>query len=73
MAGRFYKWGLLGLLCCSFFFHQADRALFGLLTIPIQNDLHLTDTQIGLVNTALMVVAAVAVAGRAVAVFVAGS
>ena len=53
MAGRFYKWGLLGLLCCSFFFHQADRALFGLLTIPIQNDLHLTDTQIGLVNTAL--------------------
>ena len=53
MTGRCYKWGLLGLLCCSYFFHQADRALFGLLTIPIQGDLNLTDTQIGLVNTAL--------------------
>ena len=31
-----YKWFLLLLLSCAFFFHQADRALFGLLTIPIQ-------------------------------------
>lgn len=54
-----YKWCLLGLLCCSYFFHQADRALFGLLTIPIQVDLGLTDTQIGLVNTALFCTLAV--------------
>ena len=51
-AGR-YKWLLLGLLSCAFFFHQADRALFGLLTIPIQNELHLTDGQIGWINTVL--------------------
>jgi len=48
-----YKWVMLGMLSCAFFFHQADRALFGLLTIPIQEELHLTDLQIGWVNTAL--------------------
>ena len=54
-----YKWILLGLLSCAFFFHQADRALFGLLTIPIQEDLGLTDLQIGFVNTALFCTLAV--------------
>ena len=53
MSDGKYKWLLLGLLSCTFFFHQADRALFGLLTIPIQNDLHLTDVQIGWINTVL--------------------
>lgn len=48
-----YKWFLLALLSCAFFFHQADRALFGLLTIPIQDDLKLTDVQIGWINTTL--------------------
>ena len=48
-----YKWLLLGMLSCAFFFHQADRALFGLLTIPIQDDLKLTDVQIGWINTTL--------------------
>ena len=41
------------MLSCAFFFHQADRALFGLLTIPIQQDLGLTDVQIGWINTTL--------------------
>ena len=53
MSESKYKWLLLGLLSCTFFFHQADRALFGLLTIPIQNELHLTDVQIGWINTVL--------------------
>ena len=48
-----YKWAVLAMLSCAFFFHQADRALFGLLTIPIQNDLHLSDVQIGWINTVL--------------------
>ena len=51
--GNKYKWVMLALLSCAFFFHQADRVLFGLLTIPIQDDLHLTDLQIGFVNTSL--------------------
>ena len=48
-----YKWILLLLLSGAFFFHQADRALFGLLTIPIQDELGLTDVQIGWINTVL--------------------
>lgn len=48
-----YKWAMLAMLSCAFFFHQADRALFGLLTIPIQEELHLTDVQIGWINTVL--------------------
>ena len=48
-----YKWLLIALLSCAFFFHQADRALFGLLTIPIQKDVGLTDVQIGWINTTL--------------------
>ena len=50
-----YKWFMLGLLSLAFFFSQADRVLFGLLTIPIQDELRLTDLQIGVVNTALFV------------------
>ena len=45
-----YKWFMLGLLSLAFFFSQADRVLFGLLTIPIQDELHLTDLQVGVVN-----------------------
>ena len=41
------------MLSCAFFFHQADRALFGLLTIPIQDELKLSDVQIGWINTTL--------------------
>ena len=48
-----YKWLLIALLSGAFFFHQADRALFGLLTIPIQKDIGLTDVQIGWINTTL--------------------
>lgn len=53
MSDSKYKWLLLGLLSGAFFFHQADRALFGLLTIPIQKELSLTDVQIGWINTVL--------------------
>ena len=57
--GKNYKWVMLALLACAFFFHQADRVLFGLLTIPIQEELHLTDLQIGFVNTSLFCTLAV--------------
>lgn len=51
--GGLYKWGLLALLSGAFFFHQADRALFGLLTIPIQEELGLDNVRIGWINTVL--------------------
>lgn len=50
---KYYKWLLIALLSGAFFFHQADRALFGLLTVPIQEELKLTDIQIGWINTTL--------------------
>lgn len=53
MKSGSYKWLVLALLSCAFFFHQADRALFGLLTVPIQKDLGLSDVQIGWINTVL--------------------
>ncbi len=58
--GKNYKWLLLAFLSLAFFFHQADRVLFGLLTIPIQDELHLTDLQIGWINTALFCTLAIA-------------
>ena len=53
MNAGFYRWILLALLGCTYYFHQADRALFGLFTEPIQRDLGLTASQIGWINTAL--------------------
>lgn len=50
---RHGKWLLVAMLSGAFFFHQADRALFGLLTVPIQADLGLSDVQIGWINTTL--------------------
>ena len=52
-TNKAYKWLLIAMLSGAFFFHQADRALFGLLTIPIQDELKLTDVQIGWINTML--------------------
>ncbi len=59
--GKNYKWLMLGLLSLAFFFSQADRVLFGLLTIPIQEELGLNDLQIGFANTVFFVVFACAV------------
>ena len=56
---KHYKWWLLAMLSSAFFFNQADRALFGLLTVPIQDELGLTDIQIGAINTALFATLAV--------------
>lgn len=50
---RGYKWELLALLCLAFFFHQGDRAIFGVVATDIQSDLGLDKGQIGLVATIL--------------------
>lgn len=48
-----YKWELLALLCGAFFFHQGDRAIFGVVLSAIKTDLALSDSQLGLVGTVL--------------------
>jgi sugar phosphate permease len=52
---KYYKWELLGLLCGAFFLHQADRAIFGVVLSSIKADLQLTNSQVGLLGTALFV------------------
>ncbi len=53
MSERRYKWELLGLLCLAFFFHQGDRAIYGVLATEIQADLQLSKSEIGLVGAIL--------------------
>ncbi len=56
-AGRslpvYYKWELLLLLCLAFFFHQGDRAIYGVVISGIRSDLALSDSQLGLVGSIL--------------------
>ena len=47
------KWLTLSFLSLAFFFYMSDRALFGLLVIPIQESTGLSDIQIGLVDTVM--------------------
>jgi len=54
------KWSVLALLGGAYFFHQADRAIFGVLTVYVQRDLLLTDAQIGHISTVLFVTIAIA-------------
>lgn len=56
---RRYKWELLALLCLAFFFHQGDRAIFGVVLSDIRADLGLSDPQVGLVGTVLFATLAV--------------
>lgn len=48
-----YKWELLVLLCLAFFFHQGDRAIFGVVEESIATELDLSQSQIGLVGAIL--------------------
>ncbi|AWI10369.1 MFS transporter [Ereboglobus luteus] len=48
-----YKWELLALLCLAFFFHQGDRAIFGVVLPQIRAELLLTGSQEGLVGSVL--------------------
>lgn len=50
---RHYKWELLALLCLAFFFHQGDRAIYGVVISEIRADLGLSDSQLGLVGSVL--------------------
>ncbi len=56
-----YKWELLALLSAAFFFHQADRAIFGVVLPSIKSELGLTDSQLGLIGTSLFATLAVMV------------
>jgi sugar phosphate permease len=48
-----YKWELLILLCLAFFFHQGDRAIFGVVLPQIRTELNLTDSQLGMIGSVM--------------------
>ena len=47
------KWTVLAFLCGIFVVYTVDRALIGLLAIPIQKDLGLSDLQLGVLSSAI--------------------
>lgn len=57
--GPWYRWAVVALLSGAYFFHQADRAIFGVLLPYVQADLSLTDSQLGHINTVLFLTIAV--------------
>lgn len=59
MTHRNYRWELLGLLCLAFFFHQGDRAIYGVVLPQIRAELQLSDSQLGFVGTVLFFTLAV--------------
>ena len=47
------KWAILAFLCGIFVIYTVDRALLGILAIPIQNETGLNDVQLGVLNSAI--------------------
>ncbi len=56
-----YKWELVILLWLALFFNQADRQVFNVVLPSIRDDLGLTDANMGLVATVLLVVCGILV------------
>jgi MFS family permease len=56
-----YKWELVVLLWLALFFNQADRQVFNVVLPSVRDELHLTDADMGLVATALLVVCGILV------------
>ena len=44
-ANQHNKWTILAFLCGLFLFYTVDRAILGVLAIPIQDELKLSDVQ----------------------------
>ncbi len=55
------KWHSLAFLCGIFFVYTVDRALLGLLAIPIQNETGVSDLQFGILNSVVFWTYALAV------------
>ena len=47
------KWTLLAFLCGLFLVYTVDRAILGVLAIPIQEELKLSDVQFGLLSSGI--------------------
>jgi MFS family permease len=54
LKSKNYKWEVLALLWIAFFLNQADRQIFNVLLSPIRDDLDLTDPQMGMIASILI-------------------
>ena len=52
-ANQRNKWTLLAFLCGLFLVYTVDRAILGVLAIPIQDELKLTDVQFGILSSGI--------------------
>ena len=53
MANQRNKWTILAFLCGLFLVYTVDRAILGVLAIPIQDELKLSDVQFGLLSSGI--------------------
>lgn len=60
-SNKYYKWEVLGLLWLAFFLNQADRQVFNVVLPLIQDDLKLTDVEMGMIASAFILTLALCV------------
>lgn len=51
-----YKWEMILLLWLAFFFNQADRQIFNVVLPAVRGELNLTDSDMGLIASILILV-----------------
>lgn len=49
-----YKWELIALFWCAYFFNQADRQVYSVVLTPLSQELHLSSEQAGLIGSIFM-------------------
>lgn len=49
-----YKWELIALFWCAYFFNQADRQVYSVVLAPLSAELHLSSEQAGLIGSIFM-------------------
>ena len=57
----FYRWELLALLFLAYFFHQSDRAIYGVVATSIKSEFHLSDQTLYMTRTIMFALMAVVV------------
>lgn len=56
-----YRWELMALLFLAYFFHQADRAIYGVVATSLQNEFHMSDSLLGATRTIMFTLMALIV------------
>ena len=60
-VSSFYRWELLALLFLAYFFHQSDRAIYGVVATSIKSQFHLSDQTLYMTRTIMFALMALVV------------